>query len=201
LERFREWFETLRYENPARLWTLIATCTAVCTLAVLAMAPSTAFVRAVGIPEWQTRGGALLRAAYWAGRAALNAASDERPTRRYGSMEGVDDAGNLIASLPDGTRWVTARYRFADLTIMDAMGVARHVALRRGEDARFEIYRGDQVVVWIGGGPFNIALIDAGFAEPDPHPPTNIVDIAFATYYWNVARGARGNSKEGGGSP
>ena len=201
MERFREWFENLRYENPARLWMLIGTCTAVCMLAVLAMAPGTAFVRAVGIQEWQVRGGALLRAAYWAGRALVNAASDERPTRRYGSMEGVDGAGNLIASLPDGTRWVTARYRFADLTIMDVTGVARQVALRRGEDARFEIYRGDQVVVWIGGGPFNIALIDAGVAEPDPHPPTNIVDIAFATYYWNLARGTRSNSKEGGGSP
>ncbi len=180
---------------------LVATCTGALALAALAMAPSTAFVRAVGLQEWQIRGGALLRAAYWAGRAAVNAASDERPTRRYGSMEGVDRAGNLIASLPEGSRWVTARYRFADLTIMDVTGVARQVALRRGEDARFEIYRGDQVVVWIGGGPFNIALIDAGVAEPDPHPPTNIVDIAFATYYWNLARGARSNSKEGGGSP
>ena len=201
MERFREWFETLRYENPTRLWMLVATCTGALALAALAMAPSTAFVRAVGLQEWQIRGGALLRAAYWAGRAAVNAASDERPTRRYGSMEGVDRAGNLIASLPEGSRWVTARYRFADLTIMDVTGVARQVALRRGEDARFEIYRGDQVVVWIGGGPFNIALIDAGVAEPDPHPPTNIVDIAFATYYWNLARGARTNSKEGGGSP
>ena len=201
MERFREWFETLRYENPARLWMLVATCAAACTLAALAMAPSTAFVRAVGIQEWQMRGGALLRAAYWAGRAAINAASDERPSRRYGSMEGVDGAGNLIASLPEGARWVSTRYRFADLTIMDVAGVARQVALRRGEDARFEIYRGDQVVVWLGGQPFNIALIDAGVAEPDPHPPTNIVDIAFATYYWNVARGLRGNSKEGGGSP
>ncbi len=200
MERLREWFEYLRYENPARLWKYIGAWVSLCAIVVFAMVPDTAFVRAAGIQEWQVRGGALLRAAYWAGRAAVNAASDERPTRRYGSMEGVDGAGNLIASLPDGARWATARYRFADLTIMDVTGVARQVALRRGEDARFEIYRGDQVVVWIGGGPFNIALIDAGVAEPDPHPPTNIVDIAFATYYWNLARGARGNSKEGGGS-
>jgi hypothetical protein len=34
-------------------------------------------------------------------------------------------------------------------------------------------------------------LIEAGYAIPDPNPPTNIVDIAFSTYYWRLFHGTK----------
>jgi len=57
------------------------------------------------------------------------------------------------------------------------------------ENARFDIYGQEQVVTWIRNTPLNVKLIEAGVAKPDPKPPTNIFDLAFATYYWGIAKG------------
>jgi hypothetical protein len=104
-------------------------------------------------------------------------------------MGGIDKNGKLVILTPDGDRFVQSTVRIADTRLTNLYGAAGAVADARTADARFDIYNNDEVVVWIRSAPFNVKLIEDGLAVPDPRPPTNIVDKAFATYYWRIWKG------------
>lgn len=190
--------DTLRFDHPGAYRSLLAACIGAAVVITFLMLPDSPLLRAMGITGMQKRVTALSNALYWSTRAALNAkSSTEKPIVLYGNMEGIDQAGKLIVIAPSGSQWVRHSLALADTVITDLYGVAQQVGALRLEDAKFEVYHGDQAVIWVRGVPFNVKLIEAGVAKPDPSPPTDIVDIAFATYYWGIAKGkpTGGNSK------
>lgn len=85
-------------------------------------------------------------------------------------MEGVDQAGKLIVTVPNGSKWVRHYFALADIDITDIYGEAQQVGALRLEDAKFEVYSDGQAVVWVRGVPFNVKLIESGVAKPDPTP-------------------------------
>lgn len=184
------WLDTLRYDHRGLYRGLVAVIVMfVLGLAFLAL-PDSPMLGAMGVTGVKKRFSAFSNALYWSSRTAVNnKASADSPSVFYGNMEGVDQAGKLIVTVPNGSKWVRHYFALADIVITDIYGVAQQVGALRLEDAKFEVYSVDQAVVWVRGVPFNVKLIESGVAKPDPIPPTNIVDIAFATYYWGIAKG------------
>lgn len=189
--RVADWVDTLHYDHPGLYRGLLVSAVIMVIGITFLMLPDSPLLRAMGIMGVQKRVAAFSNALYWSSRAAVNgkSSSTNKPIVRYGNMEGIDSAGKLIVTVPNGTQWVRYNITLADIVITDIYGVAQQVGALRLEDARFEIYHDNQAVIWVRGVPFNVKLIEAGVAKPDPTPPTDIVDTAFATYYWGIAKG------------
>ena len=188
MERIREFVDYLRGGYPWSLRFLGAGSALLAAGILITSVPESPLLNAIGVTAIQKRAAALANAVYWSARAIMNRSSTETPTTLFGNLEGVDPTGKLIATVPTGRQWVRHYLHVADATVVDVYGVAKLVRPLRNEDARFDIYRGDQAVVWMQGVPFNVKLIEAGVAMPDPHPPTNIVAASFAAYYWSLTR-------------
>jgi len=190
MDRIGEWVDTLRFDHPAAYRGVVAVFVLVVIGIAFLMLPKSPMLQAMGVTGIQKRASALSNAIYWSSRAALNGkSSTEKPITLYGNMEGIDRDGKLIVTVSAGNKWVRYSWVLADTVITDIYGVAQQVGALRLEDAKFEVYRREQAVVWVRGVPFNVKLIEAGLATPDPTPPTDIVDVAFATYYWGIVRG------------
>lgn len=186
---FLDFLDNLRYDRPG-LFALLVLAGVGLLLAAMFMAfPATPAARAIGVTTLQERVRAVANAGYWGARALLNRSGDETPQRRFGNIEGVDPKGSVIVTQVEGAEWVQRLYGVADAQLTDLAGAARVLSAYRTENARLDIYPGDQAVLWVRGVPVNVKLIEAGVARPDPNPPTNIVDLAFATYYWRIAKG------------
>lgn len=180
-----DWLIDLKYEFPRLFWSSIWLGLMVGCGAGFMAIPDTPTSSAMGIVKLQTRAVSLVRAARWYVRVQINTEGVASPVRvTYGSILGLDRQGALVISEAVGDRWQKTKVRLADVKLIDLRGAAMLVKEHRPENARFEIYDEEQAVVWIKGAPLNVKLIESGFAEPDPNPPTNIVDKAFATYYW-----------------
>lgn len=188
----KEVIDDWRFDRPLVFWGGLAVLLIALTMLFFLEIPETPTTRLLGISNGQDRVRSVFRGIYWSSRALLNRAGTEQPARIYGNVEGIDPAGNLIVTVAQGDKWVERRYGVADTQILDLHGAARLVAEYRTKAARLDVYsHQQQAVVWYAGVPLNVAMIEAGIARPDPNPPTNIVDLAFATYYWAVARGTR----------
>lgn len=188
---FLDWLDNLRYDRPGLFALLVMAGIALLLVLAFMAFPATPAARAVGVTGLQERVRAVGNAASWGARALLNRGGDETPQRRFGNIEGVDQKGSVIVTQVEGTAWVQRLYGVADAQLTDLHGAARVLSTYRTENARLDIYRGDQAVLWVKGVPVNVKLIEAGVARPDPNPPTNIVDLAFATYYWRIAKGTQ----------
>jgi hypothetical protein len=186
----RDFVDNFRYDHPGVFRTVLAVL--ICTVLVFGFIslPQSPLMRAVGITAAQKKVMALYYAIFWQLRAETGQPDpDARFEVKYGSMAGLDSSGKLIVSVPSGDRFVQSTVNLADVKLTDLYGTASLIGHFRTEDAKFEIYGGNQAVVWIRNVPFNVKVIEAGFAIPDPNPPTNIVDAAFATYYWRMFNG------------
>lgn len=185
-----DWIDALRYDHPYIYRVGMSISISVVVLLGFLFLPESPMLRAMGVTGFQTRVSAFTNALYWSSRARMNGKSTtDTPKVFYGNMEGVDASGKLIVTVAEGGHWVRHLLCVADVVLTDIYGVAWQVGALRLEDAKFEVYRDDQAVIWVRGVPFNVKLIEAGVAKPDPTPPTNIVDVAFATYYWGIAKG------------
>lgn len=190
------WADNLRYDHPGTYRALWVAGIVTAGFIVFFMFPDSPLFRAMGVTGAQKRVSALGNALYWSSRAAMNnKSSSDKPRVLYGNMEGVSRDGKLILTVPNGSQWVRYNFALADTVITDIYGVAQRVGALRLEDAKFEVYLGDQAVVWVRGVPFNVKLIEDGVATPDPSPPTDIIDLAFATYYWNIVKGKPAGGK------
>lgn len=188
-------FEDFKFEHPRIFYGLIGGFVGAFLVGLFFSLPTTPFLTSIGINGVQKRGSALGSAGYWKARALLHANSDETQPRKtiWANLAGLDKDGRLLVSVPDGPNWKIEAVGAADARITDLYGAVGLVSQFKSEDARLDYYTDDQVVVWIRNVPFNVKLIEAGFAVPDPNPPTNIVDIAFATYYWYIFKGEKSN--------
>ena len=195
--QFGDWIEEIRYDHPVAYRTLCAIFVGAAIIIMFLMLPATPMLRAMGITGLQVRASALSNALYWTVRATLSnrPTPDEKPVIIYGNMEGVASDGRIIVTAPRGNQWVRLRLVVADTVITNIYGVAKQVGDLRLNDAKFEVYRGDQAVIWVNGVPLNVKFIESGVAKPDPSPPTDIIDLAFATYYWGVVRGKSEGAK------
>ncbi|KOB43474.1 hypothetical protein [Xanthomonas arboricola] len=179
----------LRFDHPRIFWCGAVALSATLVLGTFLALPDNGFFQATGISGAQRRILALKNAGYWYSRSLTHASAQGLQfDTRFGNVLRYQD-GRLFASLPSGDRFTEVKLQFADV-VVTSPGIAHRVVHElRFKDARLEIYDKDKSVVWVGGKPLNITLIEVGAAQPDPNPPTNIVDLAFASYYWNQAKG------------
>ncbi|WNH54800.1 hypothetical protein [Stenotrophomonas oahuensis] len=178
----------LRFDHPRVFWTGSLLLAGGLAFGAFLVVPTNPFFEAIGINGAQRQLIAAKNAAYWYTRAMIHASAEELHfERRFGSVVRYD--GALIAMLPEGDSFRERRLQFADVVILSPADADSAVRAMRYKNARFEIYEDSKSVVWIDGKPLNISLIESGAAKPDPDPPTNIVDLAFASYYWNQVSG------------
>lgn len=184
-----------------RLFALLVILSA--SLASFAAIPANQFTRAIGVTEKQENLIYLYRAAFWYARALSHTSTTEPAIQTiFGNLVGLDKEGRLVISttqldreghlVPQSSemdRFVRVPVHLADVRVSDPAAAAQLIHELVAKDVKFDVYAGSQVVAWVDGVPLNIRLIEAGAAEPDPNPPTNIVDIAFATYYWRKLYG------------
>lgn len=189
MDRVKDWLDGLRYERPAWFWVLMfATGSVVCAFGFMLL-PDTPMLRAMGITGVQRRISASTHGVSWSMRALINRDGATECIQVFGNVEGVDYGGMVVVTVAQADNWRQFSLTLANTQVTDLMGVARIIAKLKAENARFDIYPQGQTVVWIHNVPLNVKLIEAGVAKPDPNPPTNIYDRAFATYYWEIAKG------------
>lgn len=193
----RQWLDNLRYDHPGSHGVLVVVVATATLAACFMMLPQSPLFVAIGVSGTQLRVSAATNGVYWSTRALLHAAADGVPTQVFGNVDGVDKSGKLIVSIPDRSKWVHRQLVLANADVVDLYGFAQIVGALRTENARFEIYPGERAVVWIRGAPLNVKAIEAGVATPDPNPRTNIFDLAFAAYYWTIAKGSGPSPAEG----
>lgn len=185
-----DWIEGFRMDHPVMFRGGVALGVAGLLIVGFLALPDAPVFRASGVTAVQKRVAAVRHAVYWSARAALHSTSKVmEPKVLYGNLDGVDADGQLVVSSATGAKWAQHKVAFADVLITDVGGVAQQVAGLRFENARLELYPDNQAVVWIRSVPLNVTLVEAGVARPDPTPPTDIVDSAFATYYWSLVKG------------
>jgi hypothetical protein len=187
----RDFFENWRFDHPFLFRATIGISLTSAALVIFMSIPSSPLMAVLGVTAGQQKLAALYYTSFWHLRAATNQSAEAKLIKSiYGTMVGIDRTGQLVISTPVGDRFVQSTVHIADVSVTNLYGAADMIAGMRGEDAKFEYYPGDQVVVWVRGAPFNVKLIEAGHAKPDPNPPTNIVDKAFAIYYWRIFNGS-----------
>lgn len=190
-----EWLDNLRYDHPAAFGVAVVCGSLVAAAACFMALPESPLLEAMGVNGVQRRVSASFEAVYWSSRALIHTGDDDVPVSVFGNVDGVASDGRLIVSVPEGAKWVHRRLALANAQVVDVYGAARIVGEVRSDNARFEIYPPDRAVVWIRAAPLNVKLIEAGVAKPDPNPRTNIFDLAFAAYYWSVAKGGAPKEK------
>jgi hypothetical protein len=180
-----EFFHAVRFEHPRVFWTGIVSATIAASMYGFMSIPPGPVAKATGVTQLQRRAASLYYAGFWFARVEINGQSAAPIlSTNYGNVVGLDRRGRLIVSVPNGDRFGRVEVSLADVRLTDLRGAATLIKGVRDLDAKFEEYPGNQYVVWLNQIPLNVQLIEAGLAEPDPNPPTNIVDKAFATYYW-----------------
>ncbi len=191
MDAFSEWAESVRFDHPVLYRFVTLTGLLVVMLIGFMALPNSPMLKAMGINGAQARVSATANGIYWSTRAAINQAGEpEDHIQAFGNIEGVDSTGKLVVSVPEKDVWVKKPLTLANAELTDLYGAAQVVGSLRLENARFDIYGKDRVVVWIRSTPLNLKLIEAGVAKPESNPITNIFDLAFATYYWGIAKGS-----------
>jgi hypothetical protein len=181
--------EDFKYDWP-RTYRIIAGVTlAAFGLALFAALPDNDAMRATGVVALQERSKALGEAAYWQARAAINRHGESAPVVEYGSVIGINAEKRVVVSIPRNDRFVTQSFQLANVVVTDLEATAAIISRNRLSNARVDVY-GDAAVIWIDDTPLNVDLVKLGLARPAQDPPTNIVDRAFAAYFWNVAAGS-----------
>lgn len=187
----KEALDNFRYDRPKTFFALSGITLSIVAFTIFMSLPPSPLFRAIGVTDAQNKATALYYALFWQFRAATtDEGTAEKQQTIYGNMKGLDHTGELIVSVPSGDRFVLQKLYLADIKITDAYGTAALIGQLTTVDAKFDIYSNNQTVVWIKDVPFNVKVIESGFAVPDPNPPTNIVDIAFSTYYWRLFNGS-----------
>lgn len=182
-------FEDFKYESPKLYRVALGVSIAAVVILALALFPDGEFARAAGIRHMQIKAAALKSALQWETRAMFHPSDVSVPEVGFGFLQGIEYDARVVASVPIDSAYVMKRYRLADIKVTNLMGAAHMLAALRTTDATLHVY-GDMVVVWIDEKPLNVTMIESGLAVPDPNPPTNIVDKAFAAYYWRIFNGA-----------
>lgn len=137
-------------------------------------------------------------AVYWQVRAEMfdgpDKASITPATHFVAEIKGMDEHGHVVFThMLDGTSQ-TVKAELADLQLLDIEGVTKIVNLHRGRSLFVDYYEYELngetigcVVLWDEfDEPINAELINRNFARPVSTPPTNVLNLLMAHYFWNV---------------
>lgn len=183
-----EWFEDLREARPVLAWSGAVAGGFAILLALIMAMPSSPVMNAIGATELQNKIRAVGQAAYWSYRVAVGRNAVEKPKTLYGTVTGASSTGMVLMSIPVGSSFQVVEVMLANLdrqTIYPA-AMWKVVEEVKNQNARVDVYPDGRSVIWIRGLPLNLRVIEAGAAMPETNPVTNIVDKAFASYYWKV---------------
>lgn len=183
-----ELLDNLRYDHPRVFRSLLCAMGLLAFSTVFMSLPESSLFRTIGVTSVQQKVRAAMSGVYWSTRAFFNDNGDDEHIQLYGNVEGINEERMLVAILPSGERWEQRTFRLANLEVVDLYGTAQELGALRMENARFDVYRDTDVVVWIHNTPLNVKLIEAGVATPASKPPSNIFDLAFAAYYWRIVK-------------
>ncbi len=183
-----EWFDDFREARPVLAWSALSTGVLSIGIALFMAIPASPMFQAVGATEVQLRIRAAGQSIYWGYRVALGRSALERPQTIYGTITGANNQGMVLMSVRVGDGFQIEEIKLANLQseTVDFSRLWTLVEQVRNQNARVEMYPDGRSVVWIKGQPLNLMAIEAGAAKPETNPLTNIVDKAFASYYWNV---------------
>lgn len=183
-----EWIDDFRETRPLLAWSAIGTGVLSMVIALFMAIPASPMFEAVGATEVQSRIRAAGQSIYWGYRVALGRNALERPQTVYGTITGASTQGTVLMSVPVGEGFQIVQVKLANVQseTVDSSRLWRLVEQVRNQNARVDVYPDGRSVVWIKGQPLNLMAIEAGAAKPETNPVTNIVDKAFASYYWNV---------------
>lgn len=189
----REFLTDLRYESPVTFKVLISAILLFFVLFSFVYIPKTELTKAMGIGQLQERFSALRHALYWQSRSVFNQELKIEHSILYGFLSSISNDGLVVTSVPSGDSYIKMRFTLADIKVRDISAIRKFIDANKAANVRLEIY-GEMVVVYLGGSPVNVEFINSGFAIPDLNPDSKIVDVAFATYYWNIVRGKEKSS-------
>ena len=146
------------------------------------------------ISEATSKAYVLKQALIWQYRAVrydgMDKAGVETPHSSVpGTIEGMTKEGKLVVRYPYEGRFVDEAFEMADLKLINVEFVAKYVNDFKLQSINIDIYKTkstDLVVIWMQSGkPLNLMLIEEQLATPVENPPTNIVNLLMAAYYWN----------------
>lgn len=165
-------------------------------LLVVLLLPNNSFTNAIGVVDFQFRFNSLKSAIYWQSRVLMNPYKEVEHSVVYGHINSIDQYGYIEAIVPVEDRFETKKFSLAVLQIRDYKSLSKFFQERRNFGVKFELY-GNMAVLhsdnlpdsFTPRVPLNIQFIEKGYAVADPNPPSNIVDSAFAAYYWSIVRG------------
>ncbi len=183
-----EWIDDLRESRPVLAWSAIGSGALAVVIAMFMAIPASPMFEAVGATEVQSRIRAAGQSAYWGYRVVLGRNALERPQTVYGTITGASTQGTVLMSVPVGEGFQIVQVKLANVQseTVDSSRLWGLVEQVRNQNARVDVYPDGRSVVWIKGQPLNLMAIEVGAAKPETNPVTNIVDKAFASYYWNV---------------
>jgi len=183
-----EWFDDFREASPKLALMSAVTIGLVIVLSCFMALPASPVMQAIGATDLQTRIRAGGQAAYWSYRVAVGRDALERPKTLYGTITGSTNSGMVLMSVPVGSSFQVVEVLMANLdkSSVNPQALWRVIEQVKNQNARVDVYPDGRSVIWIRGLPLNLSVIEAGAAMPETNPITNIVDKAFASYYWNV---------------
>lgn len=184
----REWLFDFKHEHPFSYRLAVSIITLVICVSGFMLIPKSDFAKFLGVEKVQGRGTALRHALYWESRAIFNKPATIEHSILYGFLHSVDRHGVIVVSVPLESEYVKREFTLADMKVKDFKAIDSFIKSNKTASVRLEVY-GDMVVVYLGAIAMNVGFIESGFAIPDLNPPSKIVDIAFATYYWSLVRG------------
>lgn len=181
-----ELFDDFREAYPKLAWTGLGAIVMGAIIGVIMAMPASPMMQAIGATEVQMRIKAAGQSAYWGYRVAVGRNAVEQPKTLYGTVIGSTQKGDVVMSIPVADKFQQVEVTLANLdkSTIDPRQMWNVVAQIKGQSAKVDVYPDGRSVVWIRGLPLNLKVIEEGAARPETNPVTNIVDKAFAQYYW-----------------
>ncbi len=148
------------------------------------------FLKAIGIHRKAKQIMVIKKALYWEFRAwqhrsvTKNFYSLAPKNRVYGSLESMTENGAIVFQYYEDDQIMRNRGRLANVVLVDKKMAARDLFRNRNKNVMFDVYRNNEIVVWMPDKIWNLSLIQKNCGIPDKNPPTNLVDRIFAEYYW-----------------
>lgn len=153
--------------------------------------PNNPLLSTLGITILQERSIALTKATYYSIRSMLHHdnALAQAPVIVYGTLDGIQTDGRIQFTIPSGDHFEHKSTLLADVIVRSSPGAQSIVDRLKLEDVKFVVYKDAFSVLYVRDDIVNMMIIKEGFGEPVMNPSTNILDAAFAAYYWRIFKG------------
>lgn len=119
----------------------------------------------------------------------------ETPAEHFvAEILGVTSDGHVVFTRGSENGTVQVEAELADLNILDLEGTTKIINRYKGKRVFVDYYQYEEngvihdcVVIWDEfEAPINVEVVERHFAEPIEKPPTNVVNMLMASYFWKV---------------